>query len=221
MKKKVLSAFALSLLLFSCSGGGEGGKEPLTADQVLSQVQECSRIYTSEYQVNKVIVHEDEKRIAGRLAGMKINLGIAGTDRMIAIPIDGVLKGYVDMSQITADKIQVTEDHIEITLPEPKIALTSTSINHKDIQEDVSLLRSGFNDKELTRIQLQGRDSLIASIPRLGILPQVKVSTERTLVSLLTQMGYTKEQIKINFTNSVNNPTLDDIKAMFVDETIN
>lgn len=213
MKKAFLLGLAL-LGLASCN------QRP-TSEQLLNQAKESSRIYTSEYQVSKVIIHEDDKRVAGKLLGMNIDLGIAGTDRLIAIPMQGVLKGYVDMGDLLPEDIQMAEDRVSVCLPQPRVMLVSTTINHSSIVESVSLFRSAFSDAELTQIQQQGRDSLLASVPRLGILPQVKKNAERTIVSLLQAFGYTKEQITVSFKNDKPCNTAADVKSILTDATLN
>ena len=225
--KKISVAFLALVTLFLCSCQDqkkpvqESGVSPQEVQaQIVSQIQECSRIYTAEYEVSKIIIHEDEKRIKGNLAGIGINIGLAGTQRVIAIPITGVLKGYVDLSDIKPENVRIAKDSIEIIMPDPKVELVSTSINHKDIKENESFFSSKFSDAELSKIQQQGRQMLVASIPSLGILPQVRECSVRTLVGFLEKFGYTADQINITFIQNLDSPSSKDLmKETFIDNT--
>lgn len=227
MKKKLLfvcvaiaALFLTSCQYFKKSSPNTVQSAQDTQTQIVSQIQECSRIYTAEYEVSKIIIHEDEKRIKGNLAGIGINIGLAGTQRVIAIPITGVLKGYVDLSDIKPENVRIGKDSIEVIMPDPKVELVSTSINHKDIKENESFFSSKFSDAELSKIQQQGRQMLVASIPSLGILPQVRECSVRTLVGLLEKFGYTTDQIKITFRQNLDSPSSKDLmKETFIDNT--
>lgn len=188
------------MMLAGCSGGKHDNA--LSDQELARQIQECSRIYTSEYQVSKIVVNRDDKRIKGKLLGIDLNIGIAGTERVVAIPIKGVLKGYVDLSTITEKNIVRHGDSIEIILPDPKIELTSTAISAKEIKEKTGILRSDYSDAELTAIEQRGRDSLIAEIPRLGLMENARMSAARILIPLLEQTGYDRSKIRVTFSSA-------------------
>ena len=193
-------AAALGAPLWGCSSPEVN--EPAQEVDLLQEIRGCSRIYSGEYQVSKIIVHSDDKRVQGKLLGMNVNLGMPGSERVIAVPVKGVLKSYVDMSQVEPKDIIRRGDSIEVILPDPKIELTSTRITAKDIKEKVGLFRSNFTDADLTRIQRQGRDSLIADVPRLGLAGKARRSASRNVMALLTSLGYEPKKIKITFTTS-------------------
>ena len=199
--KQIITCLGVALLCVTAGcGGSRQQANPDSAGRNLEQrIQECSRIYTSEYQVSKIIVHRDEKRIKGKLLGLDVDMGIAGGKRIIAIPLKGVLRGYVDMSDIDSRNVLKRGDSIEIVLPDPRIELTGTEISADEIREKVGLLQSRFGDEDLTRIQQMGRDSLIAEIPDLGIIADARQSAARTLIALLSSMGYDESKITIRF----------------------
>lgn len=187
-----------------CKSSGKEVTDTVEAEasakpDVAMRIQECSKIYTSEYQVSKIIVQRDEKRMKGKVLGIPVDIGVGGTRRVIALPIEGVLKAYVDMSEITEENIIRRGDSIEIILPDPKIVLTSTRINTAEIREKTGFWRDDFNDAELTRIQQAGRDSLIAEVPKLGLIANARHSATRTLLPLLGNLGYDSTKVRITF----------------------
>lgn len=202
MKLLSLSCLAALGLLASCSltvGHSGAADEQKEEVDLVHVIQGCSRIYSTEFDVCKIIIQTDEMRMKGKVLGFNVNMPIAGGKRVIAIPIKGVLKGYVDMADFKPENLIRRGDSIEVRLPDPKIALTSTKISAADIQEQVGLLQSKFSDVDLTRIQQQGRDSLIANIPEIGLIPNVRLSAARTIIALLTSLGYDESKITVTF----------------------
>jgi len=120
-------------------------------------------------------------------------------DRRIAIPMDATLKAYIDMSGFSDKNIKRTGKQLVITLPDPKIILTSTKIDHKEVKQFVALTRHNFTDAELTSYEAQGRKQIIASIPQMGIIEQAQESAARQLVPIFTAMGYKESDITISF----------------------
>lgn len=216
-KATVAVAIAVLLFVVGCTRSGSGDDSEKTEQDKVSlmrDLQKCSRIYTSEYQVSKIVIHKEEKRIHGKLLGIPLNIGIAGGKRVIAIPIMGIVKGYVDMGELKEENVIRHGDSIEIILPDPHIELTGTQISGKEIREKVGLLQHNFSDEELTELQRQGRDSLISEIPKLGITDNARLSAARLLTRLLTGMGYDESKIKITFRRDYN-ITPDIVRDMF------
>lgn len=210
------AAIAMLMIVSACKGKKYGGEVEVPSPDLVTRVQECSRIYTGEYRVSKIVIQRDEKRIKGKFLGMNLNIGIAGGKRVIAMPVQGILKGYVDMSEITEDNIIRHGDSIEVRLPDPRIILTGTRITASDIREKVGLLQSDFSDEDLTELSRRGRDSLISEIPKLGLIENARSSSARALISLLSEMGYKPENIKITFSSDMNTITPARIKDMLI-----
>ncbi len=226
-RKAILLCATLCMGLSSCDKIGEkSGTEAAPKAEVpqvdlVQQIKECSKIYTSEYQVSKIVVKRDQKGMHGKVMGLNVNFNLAGGERVIAIPIKGVLKAYVDMADFKPENLHENGDSLEVVLPDPKIMLTSTKITAKDIKEKIGFMQSKFSDKELTALQQQGRDSLIAEVPRLGIIENARKSAARTLVSLLSSFGYEESKITITFkTDDKDMSTVRRVKEMLV-ESVN
>jgi hypothetical protein len=77
--------------------------------------------------------------------------------------------------------------------------MTSSKIQQEKIREYVPLMRSSFTDRELSDYELQGRASIIQSIPHLGILKMAQANAARVLVPMIRQMGYQERDITITF----------------------
>ena len=76
-------------------------------------------------------------------------------------------------------------------------------------------MRSNFTDAELTRYQREGRDSILSDIPKLGIIEGARQSSARTIMPIIEQMGYKKENITVTFRKKF---TLSDIPKLLKDE---
>jgi hypothetical protein len=113
--------------------------------------------------------------------------------------MDATLKAYIDFSQFSESNVERDGSKITILLPDPKVELTSSKINQQEIRSYVGLVRAGFSDAELTRYEQQGREAVIQSIPRMGIVDMARQNAARALVPLLQQMGYRQEDITVAF----------------------
>lgn len=201
--KKTFALILSGLLIFlmgSCGKGGKAGiEEECHVDSIpllVSQIQRCSRLYTTEYRIHKLISCESNRQISG--FGISFGLDFFG-DRKIIIPMDATLKGFVDMNQIKAQSIDRQGDKITITLPDPEVMMTSTKIDHENIKEFVTGFRDDFTDQEMAKFEAQGRQAIIAEIPELGIERTARENAVRILVPIITQMGFSEQNIVIQF----------------------
>ena len=210
MGRRILFSLLLScaLLQVSCSGcdGGESkGAQPTdTLPLLVTQIQKCSRLYTTEVRLHKIVTYDDVVRVRGRLFAkdyaMKLPLG----DRKVAIPMDATLKAYIDFSNFSEQNVNRMGDRLTVTLPDPKVVLTDTKIDQDGVREFVGLTRSHFSDRELTLFEQQGRESIIQSIPQMDIIERARASAARQLVPIFTQMGFREENVTIVFRKDLN-----------------
>ena len=197
--------FVCSALLAGCSCSAESEQQQAqyqsidTVPMLIMQIQKCSKLYTTEYQIHKIVTHDDVVKLQGSLLKQNINIKLPLGDRKVAIPMDATLKAYIDFSSFSEKNIERDGQKITILLPDPKVELTSTKINQKEIKSYVGLVRAGFTDAELTNYEQQGREAIIQSIPRLGITEMARENAARTLVPMIQQMGYREEDITIAF----------------------
>lgn len=170
-----------------------------TIPVMLQQIQKCSRLYTAEYKVHKIVTHDDVVSLEGKALGRAFSLELPVGKRKVAIPMDATLKAYIDMSKIKADDIRRDGDRIEIILPKPHVVMTSSSIDHDGIKQYVAVLRSNFSDEELASYEAQGRKAIIADIPRMNILEMAKAGAANLLIPVVARMGFKQENVTITF----------------------
>ncbi len=210
--KKIIGFILIVIFIIACvffcdihlQRGEEAEQAPTsqaldTVPMLIMQVQKCSKLYTAEYRVHKIITHDDALRLKGSLLQKQFNIKVPLADRKIAIPMDAKLKAYIDFSQFSEKNIERNGDKITIFLPDPQVTMTSSKIDQKNVRQYVALTRSEFSDAELANYQQQGRAAVIESIPELGILEQAQANAAKVLVPMLTEMGYKEENITIAF----------------------
>ena len=186
----------------SCSNEETEATEAVVTDTVPSlvmQIQKTSRLYTTEYHIHKIVTHDDVVRLKGNFLSKDFNIELPLGERKIAIPMDATLKAYIDFADFSEKNIERHGDKITILLPDPKITLTSSKINQKEIKEYVGLTRSHFTDKELTNYEQQGRKAILENVPSMGLVQTAQENAARVLVPMLTQMGYQEANITIAF----------------------
>ena len=210
MKKGCLFFVLACMLFFACSEGKEQKAEEAnyqsidTIPMLVMQVQKCSKLYTSEFKVHKIVTHDDVIRLKGSVLQQAYNFKIPLGERKIAIPMDATLKAYIDFSQFSEKSIERNGDRITILLPDPKVTMTSSKIDQKSIREYVALTRAHFSDAEMTNYEQQGRAAIMQSIPELGIIDLAKTNAAKVLVPMFVQLGYKEENITIAFRKDFN-----------------
>ena len=198
------------MLFCACNEGKEQKAEQSvyqsidTVPMLVMQVQKCSKLYTSEFKVHKIVTHDDVVRLKGSVLRQDYNIKIPLGERKIAIPIDATLKAYIDFSQFSDKNIERQGDRITILLPDPKVTMTSSKIDQKNVRHYVAFARAHFSDAEMTDYEQQGRAAIIQSIPELGIIDIAKENAARVLVPMLVQLGYREENITIAFRKEFN-----------------
>ena len=201
MNKIFYCLILLVLLVTGCNRKKEMGNTAAmdTIPDMIMQIQECSRLYTAEVHVHKIVTHQDEKTLKGKLLGQDISWDIPATERKIAIPMDATLKAYIDFSQFTENNIRRKGNTIEIILPDPRIVLTSSRINYQEIKRDIAPLRGNYSDKELSDYEQQGRRQIIRQLPESGILNLARDNAARILIPIIEMTGYKENNITISF----------------------
>ena len=218
MYRTILMALALVLMVLGCSGNkSEPGQEVVdTVPMMVTQLKKCSRLYTTEIRVHKIITHNDEKTIKGSFLGNKFNINLPLSKRQVAIPMEATLKAYVDFGKFSEDNVRRHGDRIEITLPDPQVELTGTRIDNKGIKRYVDFARSNFTDAELTAYERQGRASIVKSIPQMKIMEQARQNAANVIIPMVAQMGFKEENITVNFRKDFN---YSDINRLLLGDT--
>lgn len=199
--------WALLLLLLLTVGCGQKAETTAVDDDIVQdsvpslvmQIQKCSKLYTTEIKVHKIVTHDDVVRLKGNLMRKNFDIALPLGERKIAIPMDATLKAYIDFADFSEENIERDGDKITILLPDPKVVLTSSKIDQKEVKSFVGLTRSHFTDKEMTDYEQQGRQAILDRIKDLGVVETAQENAARVLVPMVAQMGYKEENITIAF----------------------
>lgn len=220
MKNLAIALLLLLTTLASCSDGSTAPPAPEQVDTIpmlVTQIKKCARLYSAEYQLHKIVTHEDQMKLRGSFMAKEFNITLPLGDRKIAIPMDATLKAYVDFSTFSDKNVHRHGKKIEITLPDPKVELTSSKINHAEIKKQVSLLRTSFSDAEMANYEKQGRAAILNDVPKLGIIEMARANAANTLIPMLVNMGFQEADITITFRKQFSNsdlPKLLDTKSL-------
>lgn len=170
-----------------------------TIATLVSKVQQQSKLFAADCKVHKVVLFTDQSQIDGGL--LKFNkVGY----RKIAIPIDVTLKGYIDFSDFSVNNVQREGDLLVITLPDPKVTITASKIDHQQARQFVSLTRSNFTTDEVTRLAHQGVDSIRSHANSFGIIELARASAARTLIPIAQRLGYAENNVVVRYRKEFN-----------------
>ena len=201
MKTTFYFVLVLCLSLLSACRGEETQAEVVRVDtlSLVMQVKECARLYTAEYEVHKLVLKDDPLRVKGNLFQRAFDVKVPIGERKVMIPLDVTLKAYIDFTGFDEKNVLRSGDRIVVTLPDPRVVVTSSRINHDEVKQFVSLTRSDYTSAELADFTRQGEDEILASVPQLGILEMARENAAHVLVPMLTRLGYDERNIVISF----------------------
>ncbi len=186
----------------SCTEKAKPGDTPAAIDTIptlITQVKKCSRLYTAEYKIHKIITHNDEVRAKGKILNHEYDVALPVGERKVAIPVDATIKAYIDFGDFSERNIKRNGRKMEILLPDPHVQLTASRINHGEIRKYVAMMRQNFSDAELANYEQQGRKAIINDIPRLDITDMAKESATKIIVPFFVGMGFNEEDITVTF----------------------
>lgn len=201
MKITFCFVIVLCLSLLSACRGKETKAEAVRVDtlSLVMQVKECARLYTAEYEVHKLVLKDGPLRVKGNLFQRTFDVKVPIGERKVMIPLDVTLKAYIDFTGFGEKNVLRSGDRIVVTLPDPRVVVTSSRINHDEVRQFVSLTRSDYTSAELADFTRQGEDEILASVPQLGILEMARENAAHVLVPMLTRLGYDERNIVVSF----------------------
>ena len=207
--------FALLLIVFftnKCISSSTDKEEERTDSvprpTLIMQLQRCSRLNTAEIKLHKIITHDDEMKLSGKLMGKELSVNIPAGKRKVAIPLYATVKANIDLGKMTDDDIVREGDKITIYLPQPDVEITETHIDHEGVRQFVAITRSNFSDEELQKYELEGRKSIEASLGSLGIENMARESAARQLIPIVQAFGFKDTDITITFRKDEKNNTI-------------
>jgi hypothetical protein len=222
MRKYAFSLLFMVVALCCGCGGGEAAdvadyQSIDTLPMLITQIQKCSRLYTTEYHIHKIVTHDDVLQLKGSVLKQDISIRMPMGERKIAIPMDATVKAYVDMADFSEKNVERHGNKITLLLPDPRIVLTSSKIDQKSIKQFVGLTRAHFSDEEMSHYEQQGREAIIKSAEKMGIVETARASAARTIIPLLEQLGYQEQDITISFRRDIGS---NGIRSLFDFSTI-
>ena len=192
----------------ACGGDKENGNDVTENNSatnnipmLIRDIRKCSKLYTAEYNIRKIVTYSDEPRLKGKVLGHEVDMKMPVGDRKIAIPMNVTLKGYIDFSDFSEKNVRREGRRIIVTLPQPQVAVTASKIDQAGIKEYVSIMRSRFTDEEMAEFEKQGRQAVVNSIPRLDIKETAAVNAAKILIPMIVKMGYDEKLITIEIRN--------------------
>ena len=204
---KILTILVALTTLCSCRQDVQQAEHAIVTDTIpnlVIQVRQCSRLYTTEYKIHKVVTHDDVVRLKGNIMTKDFDIQLPLGERKIAIPMTATLKAYIDFKDFSEKNIEHDGDRITITLPDPQVTMTSSKIDQKEIREYVGFARSHFSDREMSNYEQQGRKAILNSVAQLGIIESAQENAARVLIPMLAEMGYKEKNITITFRKDLN-----------------
>lgn len=206
----VLSILATLVWLNSCNQAQEQQANATpkvdVAATLVQNISSCSRLYTNECQIHKIVSFNDKKELECEIFSNKMSIG-AGT-RKVAIPMDVTVKAYIDFSEFNASKLKIDSNRVYVELPDPKIEITASNIDHTGIREYTTGLRQKFDEEEIQTYVQKGMDDIIAQLPGMGLVEHAKLSAVRLLNPIIAQLGYSDTDIHIGFKSGINDKAL-------------
>lgn len=217
MRQAFFLLICVFFLLQSCTRSASSGQTAQSVDTIpmmVLQIQKCSRLYTSEYRLRKIVVYNDTAKLSGNVLGHSVKIDLPVGQRRMAIPMTATVKAYIDFGDFTADRVKRQGHKVEVLLPDPVVTLVSTEIDHSGVREKVPLLRSHFSDDERARVEQQGRQAILAALPSLGIVESARQSAVRQLMPLFRQMGFNDADVTFTFRRGVTDSQLGQLLKM-------
>ena len=175
--------------------------EPAADELMVMNVRATDRLYTTEYVVNKAVTYDDIVKLKGTIFSKSFDFTLPQGQRKIIIPMEARIKAYIDFAAFSKDNIVFSPDSskIRIILPDPKVELTSTRIDHAGILTFVDFGRSRFTNTEMSDFERQGRAAIIAAIPQMGIIETARRDAYSLILPMVQAMGYSAERVTVDF----------------------
>ena len=133
MKRNAYIFIILGIIFFSCSKNKTKETNETVIDTIpmlVMQIQKCSRLYTSEIQLHKIITHNDTKKLYGKFMKQDFSIDLPFGKRRIAIPIEASIKSYIEFGNFSEHNIRKRGNQIEIILSENEIFSSKNYINN-------------------------------------------------------------------------------------------
>lgn len=201
IKTYVAILFLSAMFAVGCSEGktSDDVSERVDTLSLILQSVRSAKLFTAEYDIHKIVTKDDVFKVKGNVFEKQFDVNIPLGDRKILIPIDVTLKAYVDFADFSEKNVQRVGDHITLILPDPRVVVTSSKIDHYQIKQFVSLTRSNFTSAEINEFARQGEEAVVRTVPEIGILEMAQRNAAQVLIPMLVNLGYDEDKIQVVF----------------------
>lgn len=212
MRHILLIILALAASLCSCNHDKTESKaDAVDSVNLVMRISQVSKLYTAEYQIHKIVTHDDILKMKGNILGIKYDKSFHLGERKIAIPIDVTMMAYIDFSSFGERNVEKIGQFIHIILPDPKVLVTASRVDYENMKEFTSIIRTSYSDEERSEISRKGVESIIKQVPEIGIIETARECAAKALIPMLVQMGYKEDHIVITFRDDLDTTKLNEI----------
>lgn len=187
----LLALLALLVLFPSChpTEGDEAARRQELARLRLSRLQEESRLVFVDYTLREICGSKDQT--VWRVLG----------DKEVLYSLTAHVTAGIETSRIKANALAITGDSILVlTLPHCQVFdvnIPNSEVRH--VYERVTGISNDLTAAERNAVLAQGEKQVVATIRKLGIIPQAEAKAEVFFRTLLSQAGYNPARCKIVF----------------------
>lgn len=201
IKTYVAILFLSAAFAVGCSDGKtlDNVSERVDTLSLILQSVRSAKLFTAEYDIHKIVTKDDVFKVKGNVFEKQFDVNIPLGDRKILIPIDVTLKAYVDFADFSEKNVQRVGDRITLILPDPRVVVASSKIDHYQIKQFVSLTRSNFTTAEINEFARQGEEAVVRTVPEIGILEMAQRNAAQVLIPMLVNLGYDEDKIQVVF----------------------
>ena len=113
-----MRVFLSCLLLIFLAGCGKkpaqtGRKaEADTLTVLATRISACSRLYTSQYDLRKILIFTDTTTLNGNFLNQHVKVNLPFGGRRIAIPVTATAKAYIDLGKLKKSDISRRGDRL-------------------------------------------------------------------------------------------------------------
>jgi len=107
--------------------------------------------------------------------------------RNIIVPVSANVKAGIDLSKM--EDIKIEGNTVYVTLPDPEIEIESSRIVYSGIVSNVTGLRQGFSDEEITAISQAGREKIEKNLDNLGLIEPAQKQAEAAITAIVEKAG--------------------------------
>lgn len=165
----------------------------------VTELREVSEINTTEATLTKEMSWHDVRTIMISLFGNSFKIEHSALNVDVVLKVNATFKATIDMRRFEEGDVIREDSTITIILPDPRLKLTSVTVDENNSSQRVGWLRSNIDDTKYQQLIRRAKADIIKEIDPERIILQARFDAENMMVPMLTKMGYKKENINVKF----------------------